>query len=89
MGPIEQGPVVEDHPITHPLRHCPACGSSHLDPVVEQGTPNVHHLCGDCSRCWRVELGFVHRMTPTTCHGCPERARCAAAFAADQEHTRI
>jgi len=73
-----------DHPINRPLAHCPACGSDRLDPVVERERRTVHFLCRDCSRCWHVELGAVHRMTPGTCLGCPEQTRCTAAFDADQ-----
>jgi hypothetical protein len=43
----------------------------------------VHFLCVDCSRCWHVALGYVQRMTPATCFGCPQPARCAAVYAAD------
>jgi hypothetical protein len=48
----------------------------------------VHLLCRDCSRCWHVELGYVHRMTPAACLGCPERARCVAVYEADQASSR-
>jgi hypothetical protein len=58
-----------DHPITRPLADCPVCRSSRLDPVVETERETVHFLCRDCLRCWHVELGFVHLMTPTTCLG--------------------
>ena len=88
MGPFEDEPEIRDDPITRPLTHCPVCGSNRLDPVVENERQTVHLLCRDCSRCWHVELGFVHRMTPATCLGCPERARCEAAYEADQESSR-
>jgi hypothetical protein len=52
-------------------------------PVVEETSHDVHFLCRACSRCWRVELGFVHRVIPPTGLGCPERALCEAAYAAD------
>ena len=71
------------HPITRPLAHCPSCGSEHLDPVVENDGFSVHFLCADCSRCWHVELGFVRRVAPSACLGCPERPRCEAAYASD------
>ena len=76
-----------EHPITHPLARCPACGSQRLDPVVERERQTVHLLCRDCSRCWHVELGFVHRIDPKTCVGCPEHARCEAAYTSDHETT--
>jgi len=79
----------QSHPIKRPLAHCPACGSSQLDPVVENERQTVHFLCRDCSRCWHVELGFVHRMTPDACLGCPERARCEHALDVDREQDRV
>lgn len=88
MEPFEQEPEVDDHPITRPLVHCPVCGSNRLDPVVENDRETVHLLCRDCSRCWHVELGFVHRVAPTACLGCPERARCVVAYEADLESSR-
>lgn len=88
MGSFEHDPEVDDHPITRPLARCPVCGSNRLDPVVENERQTVHLLCRDCSRCWHVELGFVHRVVPTTCLGCPERARCVLAFEADQASSR-
>ena len=42
-------------------------------------------LCGSCNRCWHAELGFVRRVRPTACDGCPQRERCADAYAADQD----
>ena len=84
MNTPERTPEHEPHPISRPLTHCPVCGSSALDPVVERDRHTVHFLCRDCSRCWHVELGAVHRMTPATCLGCPEQSRCATAYAADQ-----
>jgi hypothetical protein len=71
------------HPIARPLARCPACGSARLDPVVEREERRVHFLCRDCSRCWHVELGYVQRVTPEACAGCPERERCATAYSAD------
>jgi hypothetical protein len=89
MGTTRPDPDVESHPLARPLAHCPACGSARLDPVVETERQTVHFLCRDCSRCWHVELGHVHRMTPATCLGCPERQRCEAAVAADQAQKQI
>jgi transposase-like protein len=73
------------HPITYPLARCPGCGSARLDPVVEAVVEEVHFLCRDCDRCWNVELGFVQRVAPAACLGCPERARCEHAYAADHD----
>jgi len=71
------------HPITHPLAQCPACGSEALDPVVEDVVQSVHFLCRECDRCWNVQLGYVQRVAPDACLGCPERSRCERAYAAE------
>jgi len=67
-----------------PLDRCVACGSEHLDAVVENDTDDVHFLCRDCRRCWHVELGYVHRMAPHACHGCRYRDVCEPVYFADQ-----
>ena len=72
-----------EHPIAYPLTRCPTCGSFDLAPVVEEVVPAVHFLCNECDRCWTVQLGAVHRVAPPACFGCPERARCERAYAAD------
>lgn len=66
-----------------PLAQCPACGGTPLDAVVEIDTDEVHFLCRRCARCWRVELGYVRRMAPDGCHGCPSLEQCAAVYDAD------
>ncbi len=76
-------PVPQPAVIRRPLVHCPACSATDLQPVVEVDTDEVHFRCGACGRCWHVELGYVHRMHPDTCRGCPEREQCAAVYAAD------
>jgi hypothetical protein len=73
-----------DHRIKWPLSRCPTCGSERLEPVVERVVDEVHFLCRDCARCWHVELGYVHRVAPATCLGCPHRARCVPVYVADQ-----
>ena len=69
--------------ITHPLQHCPRCGSDRLEPVVEASVQEVHFLCQECGRCWDVALGTVTRVAPATCYGCPERGRCIVVYARD------
>jgi transposase-like protein len=69
--------------ITHPLQHCPRCGSDRLEPVVERSVQAVHFLCQECGRCWHVELGAVSRVPPPTCFGCPARGRCLEMYALD------
>ena len=71
------------HPLARPLSHCPGCGSTRLDPVVEHERQRVHFLCRDCMRCWHVELGYVQRVAPAACLGCPERERCEQAYVRD------
>jgi transposase-like protein len=78
----------DDHEAAHlfgrPLTRCPECGSDDLVPVVENQSQDVHFFCRACGRCWHVELGFVHRVVPPACLGCPEQERCEAVYAADQ-----
>jgi transposase-like protein len=69
--------------LLHPLPYCPSCGSVQLEPVVEADTQDVHFLCRDCKRCWHVELGFVHRMAPRACHGCPHLSDCKPVYESD------
>jgi transposase-like protein len=69
--------------ITHPLQHCPRCGSDRLEPVVEARVQEVHFLCQECGRCWDVGLGAVRRVPPATCFGCPARGRCVETYALD------
>jgi len=72
------------HPFMYPLARCPECGSARLDAVVEDVVEAVHFLCRDCDRCWNVQLGYVRRVAPATCLGCPERARCEHAYSVDR-----
>jgi len=72
-----------DHVFGRPLVGCPACGSDQLEPVVEAHFEEVHFFCRSCGRCWRTELGYVHRVDPPNCAGCSERERCEAVYAAD------
>jgi hypothetical protein len=46
------------------LEHCPACGSSELEAVVDRSDGEVNFHCRACDRFWHVELGFVHRVVP-------------------------
>ncbi len=69
--------------IRRPLDHCPECGSGQLEPIVDLHAEEVQFLCLTCSRCWHVELGYVHRVPPNACTGCPQREQCAAVYARD------
>lgn len=77
-----------DHLFGRQLAICPVCASDQLEPVVEQGTPDVNWLCEACSRCWHVELGFVRRITPSSCFGCSESERCEAVYTVDQSRAQ-
>jgi len=77
----------EASPISRPLTHCPRCGSTRLQPVVESVAQEVHFLCQACGRCWDVSLGSVQRVPPATCFGCPERGRCEYAYVLDHPET--
>ncbi|HUI48913.1 MAG TPA: hypothetical protein VL119_09455 [Acidimicrobiia bacterium] len=70
--------------LRRPLDNCPKCGSWQLQPVVDAQAEGVHFLCGSCSRCWLVELGYVRRVHPASCDGCPRSELCAATYAKDQ-----
>jgi len=61
----------ELHPISRPLAQCPACASERLELVVEIEREEVHFHCGNCGRCWHVELGFVHLVPAGACHHHP------------------
>jgi hypothetical protein len=69
--------------IRRPLDHCPECASRELEPVVDLHVEEVHFLCAACDRCWHVELGYVRRVQPIACHGCPQSERCAASYLRD------
>lgn len=69
--------------LLHPLHRCPSCGSGALEAVVEDETRDVNFLCTSCKRCWHVELGFAHRVTPNRCHGCPHHDECLRRYEAD------
>ena len=73
----------ERHLLGPTIGRCPACAADALEPVVERDGGEVHFLCRACDRCWQLELGYVHRMNPETCGGCPEQARCASTYASD------
>jgi hypothetical protein len=71
------------HLFGKPLVLCPSCRSADLEPVVEADGADVHFRCRDCGRCWHVELGYVHRVSPRTCDGCLSRLECEVVFARD------
>jgi Pyruvate/2-oxoacid:ferredoxin oxidoreductase delta subunit len=71
------------HLLGTPLTRCPECRGTALDPVVDVDAETVNFRCRDCGRCWHVELGFVHRVDPHSCSGCPFRPECVALFVRD------
>jgi hypothetical protein len=86
-GPAPKVGPHEPALLRRPLDNCPRCGSWQLQPVVDIDASGVHFLCGSCSRCWRVELGYVRRVPPTGCEGCPQQELCAASWAKDHAST--
>jgi len=78
-----QNDLTEPSLIARPLLHCPECGSTRLEPVVESIVQEVNFFCADCGRCWHAAFGSVQRIAPMSCSGCPQRVRCAAVYAAD------
>ncbi len=65
------------------LARCPACGDRELHAVTDGEMTNF--LCERCGRCWHVELGYVSRVDPVTCPGCPFIDDCLARWAADPQ----
>lgn len=55
---------------------CPECGGSRITPVTDGDRTNF--FCEDCALCWHLELGWVARVDPGTCPGCPRRPECLA-----------
>lgn len=60
------------------LRHCPNCGDKPIRAVSDGEDTNF--LCLSCGHCWHIELGWVHRVDPATCPGCPGQPVCTAAL---------
>lgn len=56
---------------------CPECGAAGLRAVTDGERTNF--LCPSCGCCWHLELGYVSRVDPATCPGCPWRYKCTAA----------
>jgi hypothetical protein len=82
-GAAERSKTHEPTMIRRPLDHCPACGNGRFLPIVDLDEELVHFLCASCSRCWRVELGYVQRVPPATCDGCPQREQCTHVYLLD------
>jgi transcription elongation factor Elf1 len=57
--------VHEHHAIRRPLAHCPNCGSERLEPEVDVTIEDVIFACQNCGARWRVELGYVSRVSAT------------------------
>jgi hypothetical protein len=71
----------QPHWLASPLQACPTCGSQRLVAVRDGNETNF--VCEDCTRCWHVELGYVHRVDPHTCSRCRYAERCLAVYEAD------
>ena len=57
---------------------CPTCGNGRLSPAFDGEETNF--LCQECGSCWHLALGWVDRVNPQTCPGCPERPVCESAL---------
>ena len=68
------------------LPACPSCGSTSLLAVSDGEDTNF--LCGACGSCWHVELGWVRRVDPDQCPGCPDHALCEAAASGSRSVAR-
>ena len=76
-------PTPETRPTTDTWRigalpQCPSCRSMRLRAVSDGEDTNF--LCLECGTCWHLELGWVHRVEPADCPGCPSRSVCTAAL---------
>ncbi|HVM01316.1 MAG TPA: hypothetical protein VM263_01500 [Acidimicrobiales bacterium] len=56
---------------------CPNCGNGRLTPVFDGEETNF--VCEHCGCCWHVGLGWIDRVNPATCPGCPRRRVCSAS----------
>ena len=63
-----------------PMSHCPACGSSRLDPVVRD--EDVTFVCDGCAECWRVEHGHVRQVPRAILSSAPQELACGQ----DRDH---
>jgi hypothetical protein len=63
------------------LLRCPRCDAARLRAIADG--EDVNFFCEGCGACWHVELGWVHRVDPTTCPGCPARGECTSRYAFD------
>lgn len=66
-----------------PPETCPGCGGDRLRAVTDGEVTNF--LCQGCGRCWHVSLGWVSRVDPLSCPGCPEREACLALVHRDRD----
>lgn len=70
LGPAEIRP-------SGTLAKCPECGERDLRCVT--GGELTNFFCPACGCCWHLELGWVHRIDPATCPGCPFQPLCRAS----------
>lgn len=56
---------------------CPVCGNGRLTSVSDGEETNF--LCTECGCCWHVGLGWIDRVNPETCPGCPSRPICESS----------
>ena len=70
------------HLLPGPLERCPQCDRPDLETVSDGDITNF--FCQSCLACWHLELGFVHRVDPTTCGGCAHLPTCLLKLATEQ-----
>ena len=56
---------------------CPTCGNGRLSPVSDGEETNL--LCQECGSCWHLAFGWIARVNPGTCPGCPSQSTCERA----------
>lgn len=61
-----------------PFDTCPGCRARGLQVVAV--SDRASFLCRACCSCWHVDLGWVHRVDPAVCPGCPQRRLCLAGL---------
>lgn len=61
-GDMDRRPHFDTESRRGSMTGCPDCGGSRTVTVREVDI--VAFLCEDCGACWRVELGYVHRLKP-------------------------
>jgi hypothetical protein len=60
-----ESPSPSDEPLrSQSVPRCPDCGDTRT--LTIQDVDVVVFCCEGCAACWRIELGYVHRLQPRT-----------------------